>query len=335
MHLPWKSQKESYEEALTYVKGRKEGTITSVKTPWPKLNDATVNGFEWHSMIVVGGRPGAGKTAVKEQIVREVFKLNPATTMRVLDFSLEMVGKASAIRNMSSAVGRSYKYICSAEKGETISEDNFNKCIDFAKTAVKYPIDIVEEVESVARFEEIIVQYMNHHSSKVLIKNKEGKQVEITQYTNTIITLDHSILINEKNKIEMLYDLGATVTKLKRRYPVIFIILSQLNRNIDHPERNEDGKYGNYILESDIFGADALLQHADLVVGLNRPGKQKIRFYGPDKYIIPNDNLLVMHILKARNGVTGMIFFEAQFHQMQIVETVTPAQAETRSGRFP
>ena len=55
------------------MKGRKEGTITSVKTPWPKLNDATVNGFEWHSMIVVGGRPGAGKTAVKEQIVREVF----------------------------------------------------------------------------------------------------------------------------------------------------------------------------------------------------------------------------------------------------------------------
>jgi len=333
MTLPWKSQKEAYEEALSYVKGRREGTITSVKTPWPKLNEATVDGFEWHSMIVVGGRPGAGKTAVKEQIVREVFKLNPTTNMRVLDFSLEMVGKASAIRNMSSAVGRSYKYICSAENKEQISDDNFNKCIEFARSVVKYPIDIIEEVESVARFEEIIVQYMNHHSSKKVVTNKEGNKVEITQYTNTIITLDHSILINEKNKIEMLYDLGATITKLKRRYPVIFIILSQLNRNIDHPERNEDGKYGNYILESDIFGADALLQHADLVLGLNRPGKQKIRLYGPDKYIIPNDSLLVMHVLKARNGVTGMMFFEAQFHKMQIVETVTPAQAETRIGR--
>jgi len=32
--------------------------------------------------------------------------------------------------------------------------------------------------------------------------------------------------------------------------------LSQLNRNIDNPERAEEGKYGNYVLESDIFGAE-------------------------------------------------------------------------------
>lgn len=58
----------------------------------------------------------------------------------------------------------------------------------------------------------------------------------------------------------------------------MFIVLSQLNRNVDNPERNEDGKYSNYILESDIFGGDALLQHADTVIGINRPAKQKSNF---------------------------------------------------------
>jgi len=127
-----------------------------------------------------------------------------------------------------------------------------------------------------------------------------------------------------------LYNLGEMVTELKRRYPIAFIILTQLNRGIDNPERNEDGKYGNYILESDIFGSDALLQHADTLIGINRPAKQKIRFYGPDKYIIENDRVLVLHFLKCRNGDARMSFFKAEFERMRISEMPTPPQQEKR-----
>ena len=114
------------------------------------------------------------------------------------------------------------------------------------------------------------------------------------------------------------------LTELKRKYPNAFIILSQLNRNIDSPERSENGKIGNYILTSDIFGSDALLQHADTCVGINRPGLSKIRFYGPDKYIINDDTTLVMHFLKCRNGDTRMSFFEARFAEMKINEIPPP-----------
>jgi len=110
----------------------------------------------------------------------------------------------------------------------------------------------------------------------------------------------------------------------------LFICLSQLNRNIDNPDRAIDGKYGNYILESDIFGSDAMLQHADTLIGINRPAKQKIRFYGPDRYIIENDRTLVLHFLKARNGDARMSFFKAKFEQMQIEEMQTPGQQERR-----
>jgi len=106
--------------------------------------------------------------------------------------------------------------------------------------------------------------------------------------------------------------------------------LSQLNRNIDNTDRAIDGKYGNYILESDIFGSDAMLQHADMLIGINRPAKQKIRFYGPDRYIIENDRTLVLHFLKARNGDARMSFFRAKFEQMQIEEMATPGQQERR-----
>jgi hypothetical protein len=129
----------------------------------------------------------------------------------------------------------------------------------------------------------------------------------------------------------MLKALGKTVTALKRKYPIAFIILSQLNRDIDKPERNEDGKYGNFILPSDIFGSDSLLQHADTLIGLNLPGKQKLNYYGVERFIINQDpTILAMHFLKCRNGETGTAFFRTMFHKMKIEELPPPPKQERR-----
>ena len=138
---------------------------------------------------------------------------------------------------------------------------------------------------TVNQMREQVDMYMNEHQQK------------------TIITLDHSILVKrapyQNNRIDMLFELGEFFTEVKRQYPCMIICLSQLNRNIDNPDRAVDGKYGNYVLESDIFGSDAMLQHADTLIGLNRPAKQKIRFYGPDRYVIEDDRTLNVSFLKS------------------------------------
>ena len=320
----WKDQKQGFVDSLVYLKGRMDGHIRSLKTPWEKFNDATTDGLEWHSMTVIGGRPGSGKTLIKDQIVRESFKLNPDEKFRVLEFQFEMLARTSAIREFSSVLGKSYKYLCSADG--KLSNEDLAVCYEHAKERVKIPIDIVEEPLTVNELRETITAYMNHHA----VKNEDGT----VDFTKTVVTLDHSMLLKkapfEKDKFDTLYNLGEMVTELKRRYPIAFIILTQLNRGIDNPERNEDGKYGNYILESDIFGSDALLQHADTLIGINRPAKQKIRFYGPDKYIIENDRVLVLHFLKCRNGDARMSFFKAEFERMRISEMPTPPQQEKR-----
>jgi hypothetical protein len=125
----------------------------------------------------------------------------------------------------------------------------------------------------------------------------------------------------------MLSALGKALTMMKKNYPVAFVVLSQLNRNIDNVERQRDGEYGNYVLDSDIYGSDALLQHADVVLGINKPSLRKIRQYGPDRYIINDEDLLVFHFLKSRNGTTRMSFFKLDRTIMRIVEIDTPAQA--------
>jgi replicative DNA helicase len=328
---PWKSQKEGYQDAIYYLKGRKEGKIKSVRSPWPKFNDATVDGLEWNTINVIGGRPGSGKTLIKDQLIREAFILNPDENFRVLEFQLEMLARTSAIREYSSIIGASYKYLCSADG--VLSDENLKKCVEYARAKLQNPVDIVETAPTVVEFEKIIDQYMETHHYMVDVPNEGGTTTSKKFYRKTIITLDHSVLIKKESKqaeLQMLQVLGECLTKLKKKYPVIFIILSQLNRNIDNPERNEDGKYGNFVLESDIFGGDALLQHADTVIGLNRPGKQKIRFYGPDRYIIDNDRVLAMHFIKCRNGDNRISFFEAKFEQMALAEMPTPPTQEKR-----
>jgi len=325
----WASQKTAYQKALSYVHARQQGTITSFKTPWIKVNDAGVNGLEWQSMTVIGGRPGTGKTLIKDQMIREGFANNKGQNMRVLEFQFEMVARASKVREFCAVLGKPYKYVCSAYEKNKLSKEDFDKLHEHSKKAVdinKYPVDIVEDPCEVGIFEKIVESYMEKHS-QVLENNQKI-------YTNTVITIDHSLLFKlskaHHSKTDMLYDLGETVTSLKRRFPIAFIILSQLGRHVESPERNENGKYGNYILETDIFGGDALMQHADMVIGINRPAMKFIEYYGPDRYLIADDTVLVFHFLKTRTGDTRMSFFKAEFDKMRVVEMATPGVQQKR-----
>ena len=307
----WIGQFSAFNEALKYMSKRANGEEKSIYTPWAKFNDATTDGLEWNTLTVMGGRPGSGKTLIKDQIIRESFMLNPNDDFRVLEFQFEMVGRTSALREFSSITGKTYKELCSA--GSKLTPNVINACHQYAKERVKYPVDIVSKPMTVNQMREQIDMYMNEHKGK-----------------KTIITLDHTMLVKrapyQNNTLDMLFELGEFFTQTKREYPCMFIALSQLNRNIDKPERAQQAKYGNYILESDIFGSDAMLQHADTLIGINRPAKQKIRLYGPDRYIIGSDRDLVLHFLKARNGDTRMSFFKAVFEEMRIEEMSTPQQ---------
>jgi len=306
----WDGQHNSFNEALKYMLNRQKGLEKSIYTPWPKFNDATVDGLEWNSLTVIAARPGSGKTLIKDQIVRESFILNPHDDFRVLEFQFEMVGRNSAIREFSSVTGKPYKELTSAN-GTKISDTILNQCYEYAKTRVKYPVDVISTPLTVNQMREQIDMYMNAHKGK-----------------KTIITLDHTLLVKrapyQKDRLDMLFELGEFFTQMKRDYPCLFIALSQLNRNVEDPDRAVDGKYGNYITEQDIFGSDAMLQHADTLLGINRPAHRKIRFYGPDRYIIDDDSVLVFHFLKARNGDSRMSFFKGLSSQMEIIEMQTP-----------
>ena len=203
----WDGQYQSFNEALKYMLARQSGKEKSIQTPWPKFNDAVTDGLEWNTLTVIGGRPGSGKTLIKDQIIRESFILNPAEDYRVLEFQFEMVGRTSALREFSSLTGKTYKELCSA--GHQLTKDTFDTCHTYAKDRIKSPVDIISTPMTVNQMRDQVDIYMNMHQKK------------------TIITLDHSILVKrapyQNNRLDMLFELGEFFTQCKRDYMFITI----------------------------------------------------------------------------------------------------------------
>jgi replicative DNA helicase len=312
---PWIHVSETFDLAIDTMEKRKTGEVQSIKTPWESFNDAGMDGIEWNSMVVIGARPGQGKTLVADMITREAFKLNFGQDFAVLKLQFEMLGRTTAMRELSAELRRSVKYLNSAEKVggvvQKVSEADITKAKHYALTQKFREEYIIETAMTPAGIEKAVRDF-----AKFI-----GKPF--------IITLDHSMLVvkdaSEKDKLETLQNLGAMMTKLKRQLPIIWIVLTQLNRSIDDASRQEKaGSHSNYPNEADVFGSDALLQHTDILVAINRPSRYNLAIYGPEQFEVTSRELLAFHFLKVRSGTPRISFFLSEFEKMSIRECPPP-----------
>jgi replicative DNA helicase len=317
------SERDALEKAIQKIRARRKGELKSLKSAWPKFNDAFCDGLEWRTITVVGARPGTGKTLFMEQLISDIIEFNKDQDFRVLKFQMEMLDETNGVRKLSMNTGSDYNTLMS--KGEPVDEAIYWKCVDFYEKSKENDfIDVVYDACTVDEMCATIDYYVKKH------KNEDGT------FPNVLVAIDHSALFRvgkgQKDKFDMLGALGEALTMMKKKYPVAFVVLSQLNRNIDDVKRQEEGSYGNYVLDSDIYGSDSLLQHADVVLGINKPSVRRLKQYGPDRYLISDPDTLVFHFLKSRNGVTRIAFFKLDRTTMRIIEIEPPGQATKKLG---
>jgi replicative DNA helicase len=310
------SEREALRKAILKIKARRRGDVKSLKSAWPKFNDAFCDGLEWRTITVVGARPGTGKTLFMEQLISDIIEHNTDQEFRVLKFQMEMVDETSGVRKLSLNTGSDYNTLMS-KGGILVDKSVYDKCVDYYNKSIN--IDIINVVYDACTVDEMCATI---HYEMEKYKKQDGT------YTNMLVAIDHSALFKlgkgQKDKFEMLNYLGEALTMMKKKYPIAFIVLSQLNRNIDAPDRQRDGEYGNYVLDSDIYGSDGLLQHTDVLMGINKPSIRKIRQYGPERFLINDEDMLVFHFLKSRNGTTRISFFKLDRSVMRIIEISTP-----------
>lgn len=306
--LPFKHISEAGKEELEYMEGRHKGIIKSLSTPWSKLDQATMNGIEWNSITTIAGRSGTGKTAILNELETGLFERNKDQKFTVLSFNFEMLARKLVGRKISRHLEMPVKGLYSAYANPKLGT-NIN-AFDLAQAKkyvddvlVEYPIYYVDSQGSVDGIEATVDYFFEH-----VLEEDEG----------LLVTIDHSILVRGKSgekQLETLQDLGRMINDKKKVRKVAWIILSQLNRDIERVERINNPAL-HYPQKSDVFGSDALYQYSDVFMVTHNPYALGIENYGPKA--LPTEGFLYWHFLKTRddNPFIGQMINALQYNKI-------------------
>jgi replicative DNA helicase len=312
----WKRYTDIMQQGLDYISSRAKGEVKSLRTQWEGFNSIGLNGIEWQSLYVLAARPGVGKTLIAASLTRELQRINKDQDFAVLHFQFEMLGRNLALRELSSANRMNIRYLQSAGDADmpALTAADMKKLTDYVATQGHRQDYVIDTPLTVSEMRKALIDFY-----------KEVKKP-------FVVTLDHTLLVKqsgtETNRQMTLQNLATMMTEMKNALPITFLVLTQLNREIDDPDRQKPGSLSNYPTEADVFGSDYLLQCADVMIAYNRPAKYNLSLYGPLKYIITPDDkyLLAMHVLKNRFGETGIQWYKAEYALMTIVEARAPMQ---------
>tara|TARA_R110001583_G_scaffold157091_3_gene309025 strand:+ start:2455 stop:3399 length:945 start_codon:yes stop_codon:yes gene_type:complete len=287
------------DQSIVIVKNAMNGERDVYPTKWNRLNRNLLGGLQKGKMYVIAGRPGMGKSAFSNQLVFDVLDKNKDKNIIVLYWSFEMPGYQQIMRSASKEVNKEILELLSVEA--RLQDEDFKNYANRVDRFRKYPIYF----NSIPR----TMDYIKQTNEQVFTESPKATVINI---------FDHSRLIkgsNEHSELQKLNEISKGCMWMQAKMDVINILLSQLNRNIEQEHR---AKAQYQPLLTDLFGGDSIGQDAHVVMILNRP----FDIYGITKTYCEEDphGLLACHIEKNRDGLLGMIPYEADMSTFTINE---------------
>lgn len=299
--VPIKHISEVGKEAVKYIKQRKNHEIQPLKTRWNKFNIMCGGGIEPGCVYTIAGTSGTGKSAFINCIENDLIEMNPGKELVILSFSFEMLSTRTFVRKLSNKLHQTTLELYSAY--EEVSDETIIKVQEEATKMNKYPIYYVDTSASVEKIEETIKYFQS-----TIAKNKW-----------LIVFLDHTLLVDSSGKDERrtIADLQKMFIKYKQIGKTSIIQLSQMNRNIETPERILNPT-SHYPMRSDLSSSDSIFQGSDIVAVLSRPELLNIAAYGVQK--LPVQNKVYLHFLKVREGVPAILEYENNLKYNDLIE---------------
>lgn len=297
----FKSINKAISASLYQVQDGMQGKRKIFPTKWPRLNKNLLGGLQPGKMYVIAGRPGVGKSAFSNQMIFDLLDTNKGKNLLVLYWSFEMPGYQQIMRAGAKGTNKQVSDLLSVDQRlEQTAYEAFKK--EVLKYA-HYPIYF----NNVPRDMEFIKQ------ANIDVTNKRPNDIIINVF-------DHSrlILSEKEQELQKLNEVSKGCMWLQSKIGCINILLSQLNRNIEQEHR---AKAQYQPLLTDLFGGDSIGQDAHVVMMLQRP----YDLYGiTDPYCGEDPvGLLGCHVEKNRDGLLGLIPFEAEMSTFTIKERLT------------
>lgn len=291
------------QEAITYIAGRRDHSITSLKTRWNKFNRQCMGGIEPNTVYTIAGISGSGKSSMANELTTDIVDLNPQENIIILNFSLEMVGFRQVGRTLSNKLRKTTSALYSSEKD--LDDETFRKVIAVSNQLKEYPIYFVDSPTTPTQVKDIIYGFYEQY-----VKNTNK---------HFIIIYDHALLTKQVGSIiETISELERVFIQAKKLPLTSIIQLAQMNRNIEAPERINN-PLSHYPMRSDLSSSDAIFQASDYVLVIHRPEILGIQEYGPNH--LPTENKVYLHILKNRDaGKPCILEFENDLMYNNLIE---------------
>lgn len=249
----------------------KKELITGLPTGFMDLDEATT-GFHPGDLIVIGARPGMGKTA---------FCLNVVTNAAISEkrpiaiFSLEMTKEQLVLRMICSEAEVDSKAVRSGYH----SKEDYRKLVNAAGRLADAPIYIDDSFNTVLEI----------RAKSRRLKSEHGLGLIVIDYLQLMSGANAST-----SREQVISDISRSLKALAKDLSVPIIVISQLNRSCEM--RGGDKRP----LIADLRESGAIEQDADIILFLYRG-----EYYSDVKDAEPG--LAELNIAKQRNGPTKRI----------------------------
>lgn len=292
-------------EAVEYIRKRKNHEIQSLRTRWNKFNKSCMGGIEPNTIYTIVGISGSGKSSFVNTLETDLIDLNSNQDVIVLNFSFEMLSSRQVGRKISSKLRQTTAELYSANN--ELTDDLLDRVEQTSQQIKSYPIYYVDTPGTV----EDIASTINYFYET---KAKDKKFV---------IILDHTLLVEGQNResaLQVISELQKLFIKVKKLPNTTIIQLSQMNRNIENPERINNPSM-HYPMRSDISSADTIFHASDYVICIHRPELLNIQQYGPNRLLVKNK--VYLHILKNRDaGECTILEFDNDLKYNNLIEAI-------------
>lgn len=281
-----------------------DGRITGVTTGLKDFDDK-IGGFQPGDFIIVGARPGMGKTALAQRIVLNAG-INCAAAAaderwdqagRVIMFSIEMVGEELGIRIIAEKAGFSPSRV----RRNTISEDEFKDAVYQAKIYNDLPIVIDE-------------------SSHISLAQISGK-VRMWQRSNPTepiraIAIDYLQIMGggpskgrDFNRVQELTAITTGLKALAKEIGCPVIALAQLSRAVEQrddkrPQLSDLRESGSIEQDADVV---VFLHREEYYLGRHKPQEGTDEFYRWETKMQAVHNRAELIVAKNRHGAVGIV----------------------------
>lgn len=300
--------KELIDKAAARLMEFKSGKLKPIKFRKEFVNKALLGGLFPGTVFGIAGSSGHGKTTLMQELEDDILneELNPnAKNYLVLRNNYEMSVFKLFLRALKDHLGKKISEILGTNP---FSEEELTM------------FNAIKERESSPR----IKYFENPTDPHTWFAITEAFIIAHQHIEHIVITIDHIALVKQTmaGKKDAIDNLIEYINTLKNKYDnVSFIILSQLNRNIEEREnaKNSAPKKG------DLYQSDFLFQLSDIILVVHNPfklGVQEHMVVFKDQYTMFNNyknkpdgktstfktrGLIFYHFIKLREDDDGSV----------------------------